>query len=62
MTRAYQCDRCFDFDIGTPVLKVELKTTEPPVKTTEKELCPNCLAKLNDWLDAYLTNPDHTAT
>lgn len=53
MSKAFQCDRCKRFEQLDPVLNVILKTTDPPIKETKKELCAPCLAGLNEWLDAY---------
>ena len=50
MGKAFQCDRCHYFDAGDPVLQVTIKTMDPPVKSSDYQLCPECLASLHDWL------------
>ena len=51
MAKAFRCDRCLEFEDHEPVLRVTLRTVEPPVKETTKELCAPCLAGLNEWID-----------
>jgi hypothetical protein len=58
MTRAFRCDKCHRFSVGSPVLNVTTKNTEPPVKERAYELCVPCTDKL---VHDFLKPPTHDA-
>lgn len=59
MASAFQCDRCFGFEEGKPVAGVVFKLPTPNATNTSAtrdishELCPRCLASLQDWRDEF---------
>lgn len=63
MASAFQCDRCYRFEEGNPVAGVTFQLPNPTNANTsatrdhKSELCPKCLASLQDWRDQYKREP-----
>lgn len=53
MTRATRCDRCYGFEVGDPVVKVETRRTDDhgTTKTKPYDLCAPCIAGLIEYLE-----------
>ena len=55
MGKAFQCDRCVQFEEGEPIASVTFNLPAPSKDGTAKirksELCALCLASLKDWLE-----------
>lgn len=60
MARAYRCDRCYEYHPEEPVLDVKIidRMDATSKGVTAFELCPNCLADIHVFLEAYVL-PDY---
>jgi len=61
MSKAFKCDRCGKYEDHEPVCEVTFMM--PAIageakRKKEHELCSQCLANLNDFLDYYKTNQE----
>lgn len=68
MAKAFQCDRCGEFEQGDPIagvtfsLPATLNENSSARKTEACELCTQCLAALQDWRAAGLVNQDEAVS
>lgn len=60
MSKAFKCDRCSAYDDGEPIAGVTFKlpvadsqTTPTQTRTRDYQLCVDCLASLQDWLQEH---------
>jgi hypothetical protein len=61
MSKAFKCDRCGRFEEPEPVAQVTFtmpETVADKRRLRNSELCAQCLANLNDFLDYYKTNQE----